>query len=238
VQDHLGSVRQLVTTGGTVAVQYDYDPYGARTTLSGSADSDIGYAGYFHHALSGLDFTIYRAYDAADARWLNRDPIGEAGGFNLYAYVEGQPISATDPFGLAPCPIDVNKLVEEAKKAIIDPKTKKPNTGKGGNCALTVRGVVQRAGGPKLPSLGDHGTPTHKSWGAALIDTGCYKSVTDPQYKAKPGDIAITEGKGTGHISVYDGQTWDADIPTKNAVPNSGGKYEGAKAGIYQYVGP
>jgi hypothetical protein len=37
---------------------------------------DIGYAGYFYHAVSGLNFALYRAYDPVHARWLNRDPIG------------------------------------------------------------------------------------------------------------------------------------------------------------------
>jgi RHS repeat-associated protein len=100
VQDQLGSVTELVTSGGSVAVQYTYDPYGNRTTASGTAVSDIGYAGYFYHAASGLDFTLHRAYDPVHARWLNRGPIGEAGGVNLYAYVLGNPTSFTDPSGL------------------------------------------------------------------------------------------------------------------------------------------
>jgi len=66
-------------------------------------NSDIGYAGYFHHAASGLDFAMHRAYDPAHARWLNRDPLGERGGLNLYAYVAGNPLRWTDPLGLV-CP--------------------------------------------------------------------------------------------------------------------------------------
>jgi len=100
VRDQLGSVRQLVTTSGTVAVQYDYDSYGNPTTVTGTASSDIRYAGYFYHPASGLEFTLYRAYDPTHARWLNRDPIAEAGGINLYAYVSGNPLSRIDPFGL------------------------------------------------------------------------------------------------------------------------------------------
>jgi RHS repeat-associated protein len=100
VQDQLGSVTELVTSGGSVAVQYTYDPYGNRTTASGTAVSDIGYAGYFYHAASGLDFTLHRAYDPVHARWLNRDPIGETGGVNLYAYTNGNPVSNSDPTGL------------------------------------------------------------------------------------------------------------------------------------------
>jgi RHS repeat-associated protein len=102
VQDKLRSVTQVITTSGTVATQYAYDPYGNRTTVSGTVVSDIGYSGYFNHASSGLAFALYRVYDPAHARWLNRDPIWEAGGINLYAYVRGNPISLRDPLGLCP----------------------------------------------------------------------------------------------------------------------------------------
>jgi RHS repeat-associated protein len=100
VQDRLGSVTQLITSSGSVAAQYAYDPYGNRSTISGTVVSDIGYAGYFYHAASGLDFALYRAYDPAHARWLNRDPIGELGGINLYAYAGDSPVSYIDPLGL------------------------------------------------------------------------------------------------------------------------------------------
>jgi RHS repeat-associated protein len=101
VKDELGSVSELVSSTGTVASQYTYDPYGNQTTVSGNA-SDIGYAGYFTHAVSGLDFTLFRAYDPTHARWLNRDPIGETGGINLYAYVDGNPTDYSDPSGQCP----------------------------------------------------------------------------------------------------------------------------------------
>ena len=32
-------------------------------------------------------------------RWLNRDPLQEAGGINLYAYVNGDPMGYVDPDG-------------------------------------------------------------------------------------------------------------------------------------------
>ena len=118
VTDLLGSVTQLVSSSGGIAAQYAYDPYGNRTIVSGTAVSDVGYAGYFNHAASGLAFAMYRAYDAAHARWLNRDPIGEAGGLNLYGYVGGNSVSKIDASGLfytsvdAACAIDPNFCAE------------------------------------------------------------------------------------------------------------------------------
>jgi RHS repeat-associated protein len=41
-----------------------------------------------------------RAYSAALGRFLQTDPIGFAGGMNMYAYVGNDPVNATDPMGL------------------------------------------------------------------------------------------------------------------------------------------
>jgi len=40
-------------------------------------------------------------YDPRMGRWLSRDPIGEDGGFNLYAYCGNDPVNKHDPLGLA-----------------------------------------------------------------------------------------------------------------------------------------
>jgi RHS repeat-associated protein len=99
-RDHLGSVREVVNTAGAMQARYDYDPYGRMTVVAGSFAADFGYAGMYYHAPSGLNLTLYRAYDSDLGRWPNRDPIQELGGLNLYAYVGNNPINAIDLYGL------------------------------------------------------------------------------------------------------------------------------------------
>ena len=97
--DHLGSVREMTDSGGTIHARYDYDPYGRRTKVQGDLDADFGFTGYYVHQPSGLQLALYRAYDADLGRFINRDPIGEAGGLNLYDYVMNDPVSLIDPLG-------------------------------------------------------------------------------------------------------------------------------------------
>jgi RHS repeat-associated protein len=98
--DHLGSVRELVDASEAVKARYEYDPYGRRTKVSGTAEASFGFTGHFYHETSRFHFAPFRAYDASQGRWLNRDPIKEDGGVNLYAYVGGNPVNAFDPLGL------------------------------------------------------------------------------------------------------------------------------------------
>ena len=98
-RDHLGSVREMTDSSGTVRARYDYDPYGRQTKLAGDLDADFGFTGHYVHAPSGLYLTLFRAYNADSGRWLNRDPIEEAGGINLYGYVGNNTINAIDPLG-------------------------------------------------------------------------------------------------------------------------------------------
>jgi RHS repeat-associated protein len=101
-KDHLGSIRDVLDEKGNLLARYDYDPYG-NIINKPAQQPEFGYAGMHHHTQSGLYLTKYRAYDPQSGRWLSRDPIEEAGGINLYAYVEGNPVSFVDPLGLASC---------------------------------------------------------------------------------------------------------------------------------------
>jgi uncharacterized protein RhaS with RHS repeats len=61
-------------------------------------------------------------------RWISRDPIGEAGGVNLYQYVNGNPLSRIDPYGLASCTYSISShTLTCTPNAGGDPATLGPN---------------------------------------------------------------------------------------------------------------
>ena len=109
-RDHFGSIREVVKsvgTANTLVARYDYDSYGKRLTQyeAPSYICDLRYTGHFTvpSPVAGqteMVLTNFRAYDPQLAIWLSADPLGEAGGLNLYAYCYGNPLNFYDPDGL------------------------------------------------------------------------------------------------------------------------------------------
>ena len=100
-----GNVTLLTDTSGNVVARYLYDPFGRIIGKWGQlADANVmQFSSMPVHRQSGLSLYPFRAYDPNLQRWLNRDPIGELGGLNLYAYVRNSPDNLIDPDGLTWC---------------------------------------------------------------------------------------------------------------------------------------
>jgi RHS repeat-associated protein len=88
---------------GSVVDRHVYDAFGNLSTTLGDAPKR-GFTSHLYQASTGLHLTRTRAYSADLGRWLSRDPIEEAAGLNLYAYVDNDPANVVDPLGLAPAP--------------------------------------------------------------------------------------------------------------------------------------
>jgi RHS repeat-associated protein len=89
-------------TTAALSASYRYDPFGRTLSQSGTmaAANVYRFSSKEIHDQSGMYGYGFRFYDPTLQRWLNRDPIFEAGGINLYGFVENNPVSSMDPFGL------------------------------------------------------------------------------------------------------------------------------------------
>jgi len=100
--DGNGNVTALTDASGSISARYEYSPFGETIRASGSAAgvNQIRFSSKYTDAESGFCYYGYRFYNASAGRWLNRDPIEEEGGLNLYAFVASEPIASFDAYGL------------------------------------------------------------------------------------------------------------------------------------------
>jgi len=99
LSDALTSVIAQANDDETVSSFYAYSPYGETTALGPDEGNPLQYTGRENDG-TGLYYYRARYYDPVLKRFISGDPIGIEGGLNLYTYVNNNPISFIDPFGL------------------------------------------------------------------------------------------------------------------------------------------
>ncbi|MDP3694569.1 MAG: RHS repeat-associated core domain-containing protein, partial [Desulfocapsaceae bacterium] len=96
----VGSPRIVTAASGTAIKILEYHSFGNVTFDSNPGfDLPVGFAGGIDDRKSGLVRFGFRDYDALAGRWTAKDPIGFAGGINLFNYVQNNPINVIDPWG-------------------------------------------------------------------------------------------------------------------------------------------
>ncbi len=87
---------------GELSATYDYDPFGnfIRGTGTAAALNPYRFSAKYHDDVLDLYYYGFRFYSPGQGRFLNRDPIGEMGGLNLYAFVLNNPVNLIDILGL------------------------------------------------------------------------------------------------------------------------------------------
>ena len=96
--DNNGNITRYLDASGNTVGQYTYDAFGNLISKSGPL------ADFFRHRFStkyydcetGLYYYGYRFYSSSLMRWLNRDPIEEDGGLNLYGFCGNNSVASYD----------------------------------------------------------------------------------------------------------------------------------------------
>ena len=135
--NHLGSAVAITDGNGEIVFRIVYGTYGelydirnaggvsllTAETAEGCTAAEVGYAlgmEYLYNGQygvstggNGLYYMRARYYDQDIKRFINRDilsgNIGNSQSLNRYCYVQGNPVSLTDPFGLCPTRAEVYK---------------------------------------------------------------------------------------------------------------------------------
>jgi RHS repeat-associated protein len=101
LNDQLGQPQKMLNASGAVAWQRVAGIFGDTVSqpVGTTAVNPLRFPGQQHDANTGLHYNYFRDYDPATGRYLETDPIGLAGGTNLYVYVGGNPVNAVDSTG-------------------------------------------------------------------------------------------------------------------------------------------
>ncbi len=109
--DALGNIVGYLNSSGAIAAAVEYSPVGKglNVYLNGATLSDypIGFSGEYMDWETGTVYYGLRYYAPKHGRFLNRDPIEETGGNNLYGFVGNDPVNAWDHLGMVG--IDIQK---------------------------------------------------------------------------------------------------------------------------------
>ncbi|MCP9496526.1 MAG: hypothetical protein MSG64_18955 [Pyrinomonadaceae bacterium MAG19_C2-C3] len=103
--DGNGNLTTLVKAGvNTVAASYEYDAFGNTLKAVGeyAERNAFRFSTKYADGETGLLYYGYRYYQPQVGRWLNKDPMEEEGGVNLYTFNFNSPVYRIDLLGLLP----------------------------------------------------------------------------------------------------------------------------------------
>ncbi|WP_412256039.1 RHS repeat-associated core domain-containing protein [Akkermansia sp.] len=131
MHDALKNVTSIFDEQQTRRARYEYAPFGAPITVQGdmAQENKFRFSCEFMDDELGLVYYNYRHLNPTDGRWINRDPIAEQGGTNLYAFSGNDVINKLDLLGLKPDLMDdydnaTKFLKKEVSKHILEALSK------------------------------------------------------------------------------------------------------------------
>jgi RHS repeat-associated protein len=98
--DHLGTPLELLNEDGEVAWAVRYRAWGRVFRVLGhKVEQPLRFQGQYQDQETGLHYNRHRYYDPDAGRFVTQDPIGLAGGVNVYQYTQN-PVLWIDALGL------------------------------------------------------------------------------------------------------------------------------------------
>ncbi len=119
--DHLGTPQKMTDSTAALVWAADYLPFGQADVTIATVENNLRFAGQYYDSETGLHYNYHRHYDPKLGRYLRADPSHlmepEGNGipyliphllkdpleYNSYSYVQNNPTSLIDPFGLVSC---------------------------------------------------------------------------------------------------------------------------------------
>jgi RHS repeat-associated protein len=102
--DGLGNVVNTTDEAGRILQTYEYEAFGRVRNISFDPHNDfrsLGAYGLLQDDATDFRYNRARYYDAEIGRFISRDPIGIAGGINLYGYARNNAVNWVDVDGEA-----------------------------------------------------------------------------------------------------------------------------------------
>lgn len=124
INDHLGTPREIVDSGGAVVWSMALKSWGQELTQSSVSgiltsttkiEQNLRFPGQYFDEESGLHYNRYRYYDPKTGRYVSDDPLGLLGGINGYQYAPN-PTGFIDPCGLTGNPANATHITYEGVK--------------------------------------------------------------------------------------------------------------------------
>ena len=94
------NICEIVSSNGDVVSFYDYAPFGEVSATNVFYGNSTLWASEQFEASINVSSYLKRDYEPTIGRWLTKDTIG-GGSYNLYSYVNNQPVSKIDVLGFA-----------------------------------------------------------------------------------------------------------------------------------------
>ena len=97
--DQLNTPRAVTDASEAIEWSWTSDPFG-NGQPTGSLTYNLRFPGQYFDSETGHNYNYYRDYDPSTGRYIESDPIGLKAGVNTYAYVQGNPLTGLDRYGL------------------------------------------------------------------------------------------------------------------------------------------